>query len=84
MIWQDVALTVANLSFSIALLPSVFSEHKPALATSLMTTAGLIVIAVSFVTLSLWLSTAIVILNALIWLTLAFQVIFQRHSTLKR
>ncbi len=83
MSWQDIALTIANLSFAIALLPSVFSKDKPAVATSLLTVAGLTVTAVTFASLSLWFSMTVVLITAMIWLTLAFQVMLRRHPKLK-
>jgi hypothetical protein len=59
--------------FIIALLPSVFGKDKPALSTSLLTGAVLSVFALTFVTLSLWVSAVSTELTSFTWLLLAFQ-----------
>jgi hypothetical protein len=71
--WQDIVLALGSIIFSIALLPSLRSEHKPAVSTSLITFGVLVVFALTYASLSLWFSTASITVNAGAWLALALQ-----------
>jgi len=73
MSWQDMVLAGGQWIFIIALLPSVFGKDKPALSTSLLTGAVLSVFALTFVTLSLWVSAVSTELTSFTWFLLAFQ-----------
>lgn len=69
-IWQDWVLTLGQLVFFFALLPSVFSQEKPHPSTSLLTGSVLLVFAVTFSTLDLLWSAITSGLVAVTWLTL--------------
>lgn len=71
--WQDFVLSLGNLVFFIALLPSIFSKDKPAFLTSTMTAFFLTTFGIVYATLGLWFSVAGVFLSALGWTILAFQ-----------
>lgn len=71
--WQDVVLATSFLVFNIALLPSVFGKHKPALGTSILTAAFLIPGLIVYANLSLWYSTIMTAINLILWVILAFQ-----------
>ena len=71
--WQDFVLAAGSLIFSLALIPSLRSSHKPAASTSLITAAVLLIFAVTYMTLSLWFSAVAITINGLCWLTLAVQ-----------
>lgn len=73
MSWQDIIFGGGNLVFAVALLPSIFSEHKPALSTCLITGAVLLSFAVTYASLALWAGMAMVALNGALWLVLAVQ-----------
>ena len=73
MIWQDAVIAVAQGSFAIALLPTVLSESKPPLATSIPTAAGLFVIGGAVATLELWWSALTVSATGALWLVIALQ-----------
>ncbi|MDO8583168.1 MAG: hypothetical protein Q7R51_01420 [bacterium] len=73
MLWQDWVLTLGSSIFIIALLPSVLSKNKPALSTSLMTGAVLIVFAIVYLTLFLWISAVTTFLTGGLWFVLAIQ-----------
>jgi membrane glycosyltransferase len=81
--WQDYVLSVGALVFSLALLPSVFSHHKPALWTSLLTATVLIIYIFVYASLSLWYTTCMVALNGFMWLILAAQKALQQSSAKK-
>ena len=71
--WQDIAISVAQWAAIIALLPSVFSKDKPALSSSLLTTACVAVFFVSYLTLGLVVSTISAAFLLAMWATLAYQ-----------
>ena len=71
--WQDIILMIGNMLFFIALLPSIFTEHKPSKWTSLLTAATLTVFTCTYFTLDLVYATSTVGLTALAWWTLFFQ-----------
>lgn len=73
MIWQDIVLSVGQLVFILALLPSFLSKDKPALMTSFITGTILCVFAFTFSTLSLWASAISTGCVSLAWFILAFQ-----------
>ena len=71
--WQDAVLAISFAVFNIALIPSVLSKHKPALGTSLLTTTFLVPGLVVYISLSLWYSVAMTIINIGLWATLLVQ-----------
>ena len=56
MVWQDIVLSVGAWIFFIALIPSIKSRDKPAIMTSLPTGIVLVIFALTYATLGLWLS----------------------------
>ena len=77
--WQDVVISIGQWLFFLALLPSVFSNDKPALSTSIMTGGTLMVFAVTYVTLDLWVSTFSTLLVASTWFFLSWQKYQQKR-----
>lgn len=73
MSWRDLILTAGTFVFIVGLLPSVFSNDKPALATSLVTGTTLLVFTVIYLTLSLWFTALLTAVIAGLWFTLAIQ-----------
>ena len=74
MSWQDAVLTVTQLGFVAALLPTVISRGgKPPLLTSIPTAIGLAAISFTVASLGLWLSSAAAALSCSLWLTIAAQ-----------
>lgn len=73
MSWQDIVLSVSQVVFVIALLPSVFSKNKPAIATSVMNLIFLYVISYVYLTLSLFGSAIGIFIVATLWTVLAVQ-----------
>lgn len=82
--WQDVVLAISVLMFNVALLPSVWSKDKPALATSLLTIPPLAAGIVVFLSLSLWYSVIMQTINLSLWVTLALQVLKRGPQKSKR
>lgn len=73
MIWQDLVIMVACFGFAIALIPSIKGQQKPEKSSCLVTIILLAAIAVSFATLSLWLSFWSEITAIIAWGILLFQ-----------
>jgi uncharacterized membrane protein len=73
MLWQDIILTGGSIVFIFALLPSVLSKDKPALATSLATGIVLIVFALVYFSLHLWMAGVTNSITSLLWFILALQ-----------
>jgi len=73
MTWQDIIIAAGQWVFLLALLPSILGKDKPALTTSIATSVVLAVLAFTYATLSLWISTISATLVSSAWLTLAVQ-----------
>jgi len=71
--WQDIVLAIGSLLLAVALIPSLRSEDKPALTTSLLTASCLAVFAVVYASLELWYSTTTTSLTSFLWFILAYQ-----------
>lgn len=71
--WQDYVLAVGAFLFSAALIPTLRAKQKPALSTSVLTSAVLWVFAITYATLELWLATIAQVLGACLWGVLAVQ-----------
>ncbi len=80
MSWQDIVLMVGGFFFAVSLIPAVISSNKPPVATSLPTGMVLIIFVIVYTTLHLWLAALSVGLTGLIWLILAFQMMFRRRT----
>jgi hypothetical protein len=75
--WQEVVLTVGQIVFIIALLPSIFSHDKPEIWTSVLTGTVALSIAVTYLTLSIPLAAGSAFLNFVAWSVLAIQKLRQ-------
>lgn len=73
MLWQDWVLSGGSLFFTVALMPSVLSQNKPALATSLLTGTILAIFAMVYATLSLWFAAGTTMITSSLWFVLAVQ-----------
>lgn len=73
MVWQDWILSVGQIFFIVALIPSVVSNHKPAFSTSVMTGTILAVFGLTYATLELALSSIVALTVAALWYVLAYQ-----------
>ena len=83
--WQDIVLAISFAVFNIALIPSVISNHKPALGTSVLTTTFLIPGLIVYISLSLWYSVIMTIINISLWSTLLIQrVILNKKQKLAK
>ena len=83
MTWQDIVLSVAQVIFAGALLPSVFGKDKPALTTSLVTGLLLIVLVFTFYTLELWFSAGSTAFLSAVWLVLAVQKFSGKEKSMR-
>lgn len=72
--WQDAVFAIGEIVFTIGLLPSVFSAHKPAPLTSLVTAVMLTAFLAVYVSYRLWLAFIFSLGAIGLWFTLFFQV----------
>jgi hypothetical protein len=78
--WQDYLILICNIVFSYALIPTIIHNYKKKrssvqVQTAFLTTLGLVVVGATYITLKLYLSTAISFVMALLWLILLIQSI---------
>jgi hypothetical protein len=83
MIWQDLVLTIANILFSLALIPQVYHGFKTkraamVLQTAVLTTIGLYATSIAFFTLNLFFSGAVSLISGTLWALLLIQKLIYR------
>lgn len=71
--WQDVVISITQLCFIFAMIPSIRSNDKPAVATSVMNVVLVGIIAICLLTLRLWFSALTALAVAITWGILAVQ-----------
>lgn len=71
--WQDYVISAGQITFIIALLPSLLSDDKPHRTTCVLTGTVLAFFAFTFSTLSLWIGAITAGVCALCWYVLAAQ-----------
>lgn len=84
MTWQDIVLTVANIVFSISLLPQVFFGFKEKtgsirLQTSIPTFLGLYAISFVYWTLALYFAATVSLITGTMWFLLFLQRVLYEH-----
>ncbi len=83
MIWQDLVITLANILFSVSLIPQVLKGFKDkkghiVLAASIPTVIGLYAMSFTFFTLNLFFSSVVSFISGSLWLTLLSQKILYK------
>lgn len=78
MIWQDIVITAASITFSLSLIPQVYHGYKQRvgpiqLQTSIPTFIGLYAIAIAMWTLSLFFSAIVTFITGTLWFLLFLQ-----------
>ncbi|MBW2998694.1 hypothetical protein KY321_04100 [Candidatus Woesearchaeota archaeon] len=78
MVWQDIAISIANILFAFSLLNQVVysfkcKETSITYITSGLTVLGLTAMTIAYVTLSLYLSAASSGINCVLWSILLIQ-----------
>ena len=76
--WQDIAISIANIAFSVSLFPQVYHGFKVKTGpikyqTSIPTFVGLFVVAYAMMTLSLYFAATITFITAIMWFLLFWQ-----------
>jgi hypothetical protein len=74
--WQDAIFATGEVVFMVGLLPSVFSDHKPAPITSLTTAVMLMAFLCVHFSYRLWMAFTLCIGTIFLWLVLFVQVAF--------
>lgn len=73
MLWQDIIIAVCQIFFVIALFPSLATNSKPALLTSVMNMTLMGIISGTQFTLHLWFSSITAVVIGIGHMTLAIQ-----------
>lgn len=81
MSWQDIILSAGSLLLAASLIPSVISNDKPALSTSILTGFILFMFSIVYATLSLWTSVFANSLSVTLWFVLAVQKYRQERGS---
>ncbi len=71
--WQDIVISIAQLCFIPAMIPSIRNKDKPALSTSFMNVVLVLTIAFCMFTLGLWFAAVTSLAIAATWAILALQ-----------
>lgn len=71
--WQETVLALGQIIFIVALLPSVFSQDKPEIWTSIITGAVALSIAVTYLTMNIPFAAVSAFFNFVFWTILALQ-----------
>jgi len=84
MIWQDAVITIIMIAFSYALIPQVYQGFKQKkgfinLQTSIITSLGMYILTFTYITLELYFSATMGLINAILWTTLFFQKIIYKN-----
>jgi len=79
MIWQDIVIGIGNWIFVLALIPSIVSDKKPALVTSIITAIVVTVFAYCFFTLELYHSMISSAAVGVCWWILFLQLLFRKE-----
>ena len=73
MIWQDIILTICQMTFVVALVPTILSKDKPSFSTSLINAIVLCIVVAVNITLRLYGFAVSVFILAIAWGILAVQ-----------
>lgn len=71
--WQDIVIATCQIFFVVALMPSVFSDDKPALSTAIMHTILITIITFALFSLELWFTASTAAAVGVVWVILAVQ-----------
>ena len=85
--WQDYVIAVVGLSFGFMLLPQlrdVIRGKSVNLYTAGLTTIGLYILAVTFFTLEMWITTAAEIFSGTVWFLLFFFSVLHKKRDSKK
>jgi hypothetical protein len=83
MVWQDVIITICIIAFSYALIPQIilgFKKKKKLIAfqTALITSIGMFILSITYITLGLPFSAIMGLITAMLWAILLIQGIIYK------
>jgi hypothetical protein len=66
--WQDLVLAICILGFNLALIPTLLSKkHNPHIGTGVITALFQLLALIVYISLHLWYSASMGLLNAVLW-----------------
>ena len=85
MAWQDIVITIVIIFFSYALVPQIikgFKEKRKLIVfqTTLITSVGLFIISITYLTMNLFFSTIMAFITGTLWTILFIQGIIYKNN----
>jgi hypothetical protein len=83
MVWQDIVITITVFILGYALVPQIYQGFKEKkglinLQTSILTSLGVYVLSIMYLTLELYFSSIMMFLSGILWTTLLIQKIIYK------
>lgn len=76
--WQDYVIAAVIVMFTLTTVPLIRNKVDVPLATSIPMAVGSFILAVTYVTMNLWLSEGVEIVSFILWLVVVWRVVFVR------
>lgn len=71
--WQDIIIMICVFGLGLSLIPTIRGGHKPSLKTCVSSAILVVGLAITFITMKLWLSVMAEMVSAVAWVILAVQ-----------
>lgn len=78
--WQDIVISIVQICFILALIPTIRGSNKPAFITAIFNVGLVLVITFCLLTLRLWFSALTSFAIAMTWAVITYQTIGQRNK----
>lgn len=73
--WQDFVFSIGSIIFALFQIPSILSDNKPSAITSFGAALIMLAFSVTNITLELYISSGVMLLNSMLWVVLLLQKI---------
>lgn len=83
-VWQDIAIAIAQVTFTGSLIPAIRAGSILPLATTLSATFAVGIMLAALISLGFWLASAMTVIKLLLWARLAWQSYITRTPVPKR
>jgi hypothetical protein len=74
--WQDIVFGLGSIIFIVSLLPTIFSDHKPSLWTSVPTSLTQFAFAITYLSIDYEFAFVTTFASATLWDIIAIQTIY--------
>lgn len=80
--WQDYVFGIGSIIFGIFQIPSILSNNKPSAITSFGAALIMLSFSITNISLELYLSSGVMLLNSMLWIVLFLQKIRSKKQSL--